>query len=205
MLNKEMLDYENKNCRYCSKEAVKYCVNPAIPNIHSNWISDSIVAMQRPHKKSHFQHDETPLMDSFKNLGITAIINCSELGEHPNCGDGIIDSTGLSYEPYDVIKEGIEYYHYGWEDYTTPSMNLMQEMVHVGKSIIEKGGKICVHCHAGLGRTGIFIACLLISLENISPEEAITRVRTSRQNSIPTKLQEDYIHEYYKVSNGIPQ
>jgi len=187
------------NCRYCSKEAVKYCINPAIPNIHSNWITNSIVAMQRPHKKSHFEHSETPLMDSFKNLGITAIINCTEFGEHPNCGDGILESIGLSYDPDDVMKKGIEYYHYGWQDLTTPTMDLMQEIVNIGKNIIDKGGKICVHCHAGLGRTGLLIACLLIRLENIYPEEAIARVRSARQKSIPTKLQEDFVQEYYKI------
>lgn len=197
-----MTNSEKLNCRYCSKQAVQYCTNPAIPNLHSNWITDSILAMQRPHKKSHFENPQTPLMDSLKNLGITAIINCSEFGEHPNCGDGIIDSIGLSYNPNDVIKEKIEYHHYGWQDLTTPSMDLMLEMVEVGKNIIQKGGKICVHCHAGLGRTGLFIACLLIRLENISAEEAIKRVRSARENSIPAKLHEDYIHTFYKLINN---
>jgi len=57
-----MTNSEKLNCRYCSKQAVQYCSNPAIPNIHSNWITNSIVAMQRPHKKSHFEHSETPLI-----------------------------------------------------------------------------------------------------------------------------------------------
>lgn len=187
-----------KDCRYCSKEAVKHCINPAIPNIHSNWISNSILGMQRPHKKSHFEHCETPLVDSFKNLGITAIINCTEIGEHPDCGDGILDSIGLSYDPNDFVKEGIEYHHYGWKDMTTPSIELMLKIVNVGKTIIEKGGKICVHCHAGFGRTGIVIACILISIENITAEEAIARVRSTRQRSISIKLQEDYVYEYYE-------
>ena len=187
-----------KDCRYCSKDAVQHCINPAIPNIHSNWITESIVAMQRPHKKSHFEHSDTPLMDSLKKLGITAIFNCTEIGEHPHCGDGILESIGLSYDPNDVVKEGIEYHHYGWQDMTTPSIELIQDIVHVGKSIIEKGGKICVHCHAGFGRTGIIIACILINLENITAEEAIKRVRSARQRSIPIKLQEDFVHEYYE-------
>ena len=118
-------------------------------------------------------------MNSLKNLGITAIINCTEISEHPYCGDGILNSIGLSYDPNDVIKGGIQYYHYGWQDLTTPSIDLMLEIVNVAKCIIEKGGKICVHCHAGLGRTSIVIACLLISVDNISAEVAITRVRSA--------------------------
>lgn len=185
-------------CRSCSKEAVQNCTNPAIPAMNSNWVTDSIVAMQRPHKKSHFEHPETPLMDSFKKLGITAIINCTEIGEHPYCGDRILESTGLSYDPEEVMAAGVEYYHYGWEDMTVPSVDVMLDIARVGNSVIERGGKVAVHCHAGFGRTGIVIACMIITRENVTAQEAIARVRAQRGKCIQTKLQENFVNQYYQ-------
>ena len=185
-------------CKSCSKEALKHCSNPAIPGMNSNWITDSIVAMQRPLKKSHFDNPDHPLMKSFQELGITAIINCTEIGEHPYCGDGILESTGLSYDPEEAMAAGVEYYHFGWEDMTVPSVDSMLDIVRVGNSVIERGGKVAVHCHAGFGRTGIVIACMIISRENVSAQEAITLVRSKRGKCIQTKLQESFVNQYYE-------
>ena len=41
-------------------------------------------------------------------------------------------------------------------------------------------GKVAIHCHAGLGRTGVLIACYLIYSKRLSGDEAITTVRERR-------------------------
>ena len=43
-----------------------------------------------------------------------------------------------------------------------------------------RGGKVAIHCHAGLGRTGVLIACYLVYSQRMSGDEAITLMRTNR-------------------------
>ena len=43
-----------------------------------------------------------------------------------------------------------------------------------------RGGKVAIHCHAGLGRTGVLIACYLVYSQRMSGDEAITYVRSNR-------------------------
>lgn len=62
--------------------------------------------------------------------------------------DGIIERTGFSYDPEDFQKAGIECYNFGWEDMTAPRLGLMLDIVRVAASVLARGGKIAVHCHA---------------------------------------------------------
>jgi len=50
--------------------------------------------------------------------------------------------------------------------------------------------KVAVHCHAGLGRTGLAIACFLVgSGQASSAEKAVEMVRAARPGSLQTPAQ----------------
>jgi protein tyrosine phosphatase domain-containing protein 1 len=50
--------------------------------------------------------------------------------------------------------------------------------------------KVAVHCHAGLGRTGLAIACfLLASGQAASAPRAVEMVRAARPGSLQTQVQ----------------
>ena len=71
------------------------------------------------------------------------------------------------------------FYNYGWIDYGVPSMGSLLNMVKVVAFALQSG-KVAIHCHAGLGRTGVLIACYLVFGLRLGWEEAILKVRTKR-------------------------
>ena len=57
---------------------------------------------------------------------------------------------------------------------------------------LARGDRVLVHCAAGLGRTGMLVAKLLV-LHGVSAEEAITQVRSARPGTIETEAQADWV------------
>ena len=44
-------------------------------------------------------------------MGVAAIINLQEPGEHPFCGDGIVAKTGFSYTPENLMNNQISFFN----------------------------------------------------------------------------------------------
>jgi protein tyrosine phosphatase domain-containing protein 1 len=59
------------------------------------------------------------------------------------------------------------------------SLNNILDVVKVMQFALSEG-KVAVHCHAGLGRTGVTIACYLVFTNAMDPYEAIHYVRSKR-------------------------
>lgn len=56
---------------------------------------------------------------------------------------------------------------------------------------------MAVHCHAGLGRTGLAIASYLV-YKGMNFQEAVAHVRLHRPGSIQTKKQEEFVGSFEK-------
>ena len=78
-----------------------------------------------------------------------------------------------------VLVVVVYFYNYGWMDYGVPTLESVLDMVKVVDFAV-KEGKVAIHCHAGLGRTGVLIACYLIYSKRMGGDEAITAVREKR-------------------------
>lgn len=59
-------------------------------------------------------------------------------------------------------------------------------------AILERGGRVLVHCRGGLGRTGLVVARLLVK-QGMAAEEAIRLTRAVRQGTIETIAQEQHV------------
>jgi protein tyrosine phosphatase domain-containing protein 1 len=182
-----------KHCKHEDPSRWTQSIDNPFNGLYSTWITENILAMARP---STLLFTEYRLLEKFKEAGIKAVINLQTPGEHAHCGPASeLHPSGFTYNPEDFMKSGIYYYNYSWPDYCAPSEeNILDVVKVIDFSCIE--GKIALHCHAGLGRTGVAIACYLVYSLRVPPEEAIRRVRDKRPGSIQTRVQIDLVHNF---------
>ncbi|XP_055982959.1 protein tyrosine phosphatase domain-containing protein 1 isoform X1 [Sorex fumeus] len=183
----------------CGGKACKY-ENPsrwseheqAIKGLYSSWVTDNILAMARP---STELLEKYCIIEQFRSHGIKTIINLQRPGEHASCGNPLEQESGFTYLPEAFMETGIYFYNFGWKDYGVASLTTILDMVKVMTFALQEG-KVAVHCHAGLGRTGVLIACYLVFATRMTADQAIIFVRAKRPNSIQTRGQLLCIREF---------
>lgn len=160
-------------------------VHIAIEGLNSSWVSDCIVASQRPSSSLFLKHE---IVAQFKAKHVTGVFNLQEKGEHASCGpDGIYAATGYSYNgEEDLMRHGVHYYEFPWPDMTSPDNDVVLRSVLVMDFHMRSSGKVLVHCHAGLGRTGLMIVCYFILCRRMSAADAVELVRAGRPGAVQT-------------------
>lgn len=131
--------------------------------------------------------------------GFAMVLNCQEVGEHASCGPGLLAHTGFSYDPDTLEQHNIGYFHVAWPDMSVPSLPHMLRIVQLMHSVVcFDGKKVAVHCHAGLGRTGLVIACYMVFSLGFSAAHATLEVRDRRPGALQTHAQEAFVLVFEK-------
>ncbi|KAL3057974.1 hypothetical protein OYC64_010197 [Pagothenia borchgrevinki] len=183
----------------CGGKACKY-ENPsrwsdeeqAIKGLYSSWITDNLLAMARPSTEIIEKYN---IIEQFQRCGLKTVINLQRPGEHASCGNPLEQESAFTYRPDTFMKAGIYYYNFGWKDYGVASLTTILDMVKVMSFAVQEG-RMAVHCHAGLGRTGVLLACYLVFTSRMSADQAILFVRAKRPNSIQTRGQLLCVREF---------
>ena len=179
--------------------------NNAIIGLNSNFITDDVIASQRP---SEELINKFNLIKKFKDKNIGLIINLQREGEHPFCGPNAyrLTSSGFAYNPSVFTGNDILCRLYGWKDMSIPTtLSFMMEIVkEMTVMVREEKKKVLVHCHAGYGRTGVVIACYMIyNNTNKEVEDIIKSVKKQREKCIETKMQKKFCIKFHAYISHI--
>ena len=112
---------------------------------------------------------------------------------------GIKSVVTIREEPLDESwTRDINYLHVLSNDMGVPEFNDLIHTVDFIHRRITSNEPVLVHCLAGMGRTGVILACYLVKYQNMSADEATQKVRKERPGSIQSYPQEEIIFRFEK-------
>src|SRR4030042_6299813 len=90
-------------------------------------------------------------------------------------------------------QEGFQVIHLPIPDFGVPSKVDLEGTVKKTVKHAQAGQNIVIHCHAGLGRTGLFVAYLAKEVLGLSSEEAICWTRKYVPHALETAEQRKWV------------
>jgi len=111
---------------------------------------------------------------------------------------GIQLLISLTEEPLrrDLVNEaGLMVMHVPVEDMEPPTQEQLEHCVSAIARAHEQNIAVSVHCGAGMGRTGVVLACYFVS-KGMDAQNAVAKVRRIRPGSIETDGQVDAVVEF---------
>ncbi|WP_430516730.1 dual specificity protein phosphatase family protein [Bradyrhizobium yuanmingense] len=122
----------------------------------------------------------------WKDSGVDMVVSLLEQEE--------ISELGLQHEAELCRSNGIEFISFPIPDRGLPeSLREASQIAHLLVTGLRDGRSIAIHCRAGIGRSSVIAACVLI-YSGIEAEDALALIRTSRGLVVPdTDEQRDWV------------
>ncbi len=112
----------------------------------------------------------------------------------------ILDSEALQYSDCHLHAiyrpRHIEVINNPVQDFSAPGHGAFDTAIRMVINQAKRGKNIAIHCHAGIGRTGMFMACLARELWGWDAEQAIAWVRTFIEGAVESEFQVKFVEEY---------
>ena len=81
-------------------------------------------------------------------------------------------------------------------DFGAPENTQVLRFCELVDAAAEKGERVMVHCLAGIGRTGTFLASYLMWKEGLTARQALSRVRGLRKEYVQSVEQEAFLDDW---------
>jgi len=93
-------------------------------------------------------------------------------------------------------QAGVDQIHAPVADFTAPPAGTWNATLQEVAKLLRSGRTVSVHCHAGIGRTGMFCACLAQEMLGFTPQESIAWVRQYIPGAVETEYQFQFVLDY---------
>ena len=128
------------------------------------------------------RHDpQGDLYEQYKQEAISVVVMLAD-------DDECIRETGRDLRAF-YHTNGLEVIYLPIPDFGIPKRNALSRALDSTIAQARSGKNIVVHCNGGLGRTGVFLACLAKRVLGLSGEEAASWVRGKVPGAIETEAQ----------------
>jgi protein-tyrosine phosphatase len=91
------------------------------------------------------------------------------------------------------IQDGFKVLHLPIVDFGIPNLEPLCGALDATALEAQSGRHIVIHCHAGIGRTGLFTACLAKRLLQLNGEQAIEWVRRYIAGAVESPEQRNFV------------
>ena len=112
-----------------------------------------------------------------------------------------INELGLAREAQFCSEYNIDFTHFPIDDFSLPEVRSLVLLARRCADDLRQGQSICIHCRAGIGRTGTVAGCILREL-GFTSDKAVALIGKSRGVAIPdTPAQLQFIRDYEPLAD----
>jgi len=129
-----------------------HCSRP-IPN--SYWATPLLLACEYPWTP---KNPTRPKLDALLCAGVRTFIDLTEPGELLSYESVLWGRASL----IGIDPDAIEYHRFSIRDRSLPELGLMYDILDILRDNERRGRISAVHCHGGIGRTGMVVGCWLV-------------------------------------------
>ncbi|MEM3369183.1 MAG: dual specificity protein phosphatase family protein [Thermoproteota archaeon] len=102
-----------------------------------------------------------------------------------------------------VLKDNkLDFLHSPIKDFHAPSLEQLENIINWINHKIAIGKPVVVHCHGGIGRTGIILAAYLVE-NGAKPDVAILEIKKQIPFSLELEEQINIVYKYYWKKKNI--
>jgi len=131
-------------------------------------------------------------VDAWKNLGVAVVVSLLQQDE--------VSELGLEQEAELCRSNGIDFVSFPIRDRGVPES--LSKVLQIARSLTaaaRDGRPVAIHCRAGIGRSSLIAACLLIC-SGIGAEDALALIKHARGLNVPdTDEQRDWVSAFAAV------